>query len=148
MIFFKALKVVNNLVLTSYLLSFSLHAEVYTWTDTDGVVHYSDKPHFEGDIEQFQPAGDPNLSEPVNPNSQWQQDFQQAQQAKKKQAIKKYETETEKQRYCDSLKSNLAIYQQGGRLYTMSPDGERTYTSDQELADKTKHLIKQIKTKC
>ena len=149
MSFFKNLKLLGSLLLvTSSITSFSLNAEVYTWVDKNGVVNYSDKPVTEGSVVELDPIETPNLSEAVDPNSQWEQDYQKTQQVKKDQAISKAKNALQKEAYCNNLKSDLAIYQQGGRIYTMQPDGTRVYQDQEELTTKTKKLTKLIKQKC
>ncbi|TYK65179.1 DUF4124 domain-containing protein [Colwellia echini] len=136
------------LLFTTSILSFNLQAEIYTWIDKDGTVNYSDKPISEENVVELQPIETPNLSDAVDPNSEWEQEFQKEQQAKKEQAINKAQSAQEKETYCNNLKSDLAIYQQGGRIYTMQPDGTRVYQDQSEMNAKTKELTKLLKQKC
>lgn len=149
MIFFKNLKLFGcALSVTCCIFAYNVNAEIYTWIDKDKTVNYSDKPTNEEKVIELQPLKKPNLSDPINQNSKWEQDLKKEQQAKKKQAMQKYQDENEKKNYCDNLKSKLAVYQQGGRLYSMSPSGERTYQSSEELTAEKKLLMRKIKDKC
>jgi len=150
---------VSIIAMVSTMLSFNLNAEVYswkdkegkviyTWTDQEGKVHYSDQPIAADKVTSIAPNKEINISKPTVPNSEWQQDYNKIKQDKTQNKIEKSQEQSKKIAYCDNLRSRLAIYQQGGRIYVMSPDGERDYTSDKELAEKKKKLTKQIKQKC
>ena len=129
-------------------LSFNSIAEIYTWTDKNGKVHFSDKPINDEKVTVIKPKESSNISKTVGNNSQWQQDYNKTKQAKAKEAQKKAKQKQENKVYCNHLKSELTLYEQGGRLYLMSPDGERNYQSDEQLAAQKKKFTKLIKQNC
>lgn len=136
------------LLAASWILSFSAMAEVYTWTDKSGKVHFSDKPISDEKVTTIKPSENNNIAKPVSSNSQWQQDYNKAKQAKAEKAQKHAKQKQKNKGYCNQLKSELALYEQGGRLYLMSADGERNYQSEKQLAAQKKRFAKLIKQNC
>jgi hypothetical protein len=136
------------LLLTSCTLSFNLTAEIYTWTDKSGKVHFSDKPIDDEKVRVMQPKENNSVSDAVNKDSQWQQDYNDSKKTKAKQAQKNAETNQKNKRYCNNLKRQLAKINLGGRIYTMSPEGERTFQSDEQLQTEKKKVTKDYKKTC
>ena len=134
------------LLTASCTLSFNTMAEIYTWTDKNGKVHFSDKPISDEKVTTIKPSKNNNISKPVSGNSQWQQDYNKTEKAQK--AQKNAKQKQKNKGYCNQLKSELALYEQGGRLYLMSADGERNYQSEQQLAAQKKKFTKLIKQNC
>ena len=54
------------------IISFSSVAEIYTWTDKDGKVHFSDKPISDEKVTTIKPISNSNIANTVRTNSQWQ----------------------------------------------------------------------------
>ncbi len=136
------------LLTASSTLSFNSMAEIYTWTDKNGKVHFSDKPISDEKVTTIKPSKNNNISKPVSGNSQWQQDYNKTKQAKAEKAQKNAKQKQKNKGYCNQLKSELALYEQGGRLYLMSADGERNYQSEEQLAAQKKKFTKLIKQNC
>ncbi len=136
------------IILATTTLSFNLAAEIYTWTDEDGKVHFSDKPIDNEKVTTIKPKVNENIANAVTKNSQWQQDYNKNKQAKAEQAEKDAKQARKNKSYCNKLKSNLAIYNQGGRFYVMSPEGERSFQSEEQLKAKKKKLTKAYKKAC
>jgi hypothetical protein len=136
------------LLVACTIISYELSAKIYTWTDEKGKVHFSDKPIDNENVTTIKPKVNGNITKTVVQNNQWQEDYNKTKQAKAEKAQKIAKKKTENTAKCNSLKSELAIYQQGGRLYVMSPSGERNYQSEEQLSAKKKKLAKQIKRDC
>ncbi len=136
------------LLVASSSLAFNSSAEIYTWTDKNGKVHFSDKPISDEKVTVIKPKENSNIANTVIQNSQWQQDYNKAKQAKTEQTQKDEKQARKNKGYCDRLKSQIAIYDQGGRLYVMSPSGERNYQNETQLAAKKKKYTKLIKKNC
>lgn len=137
-----------TLLLASSCLSFNSTAEIYTWTDKNGKVHFSDKPISDEKVTTIKPRENNNISKAVGTNSQWQQDYNKTKQAKAKEDQKNAKQKQKNKGYCNQLKSELALYEQGGRLYLMSADGERNYQSEEQLTAQKKRFTKLIKQNC
>lgn len=143
------LKLLGIILLTaSSTLSFNTFAEIYTWTDKDGKVHFSDQPISDEKVTTIKPKENNNISKTVSNNNQWQQDYNKTKRAKAEQAQKSAKQKQQNKGYCNQLKSELALYEQGGRLYLMSPDGERNYQSEKQLIAQKKKYTKLIKKDC
>ena len=136
------------LLVACTIISSELSAKIYTWTDEKGKVHFSDKPIDNENVTTIKPKVNGNITKTVVQNNQWQEDYNKAKQVKAEKAQKIAKKKTENKAKCNSLKSELAIYQQGGRLYVMSPSGERNYQNEEQLSANKKKLAKQIKRNC
>lgn len=136
------------LLLLTISLSGNLAAEIYTWTDKNGKVHFSDKPITSEKVTTIKPKENNNIANPVSSNSQWQQDYNKSKQVKAEQAEKEAKQARKNKGFCDQLKRQLATINQGGRIYVMSPEGERSFQSEAQLKAEKKQLTKAIKKTC
>jgi len=136
------------LLLLTISLSGNLTAEIYTWTDKNGKVHFSDKPITSEKVTTIKPKENNNIANPVSNNSQWQQDYNKSKQVKAEQAEKKAKQARKNKGFCDQLKRQLATINQGGRIYVMSPEGERSFQSEAQLKAEKKKLTKAYKQTC
>jgi len=123
-------------------------ADVYKWVDKDGNVHFGDRPTEQGTaiVVKNNNTNSTIITAPKETN--WQQSYQDQ---KKEKAILKAKKKDQKKKVkavCDYLKSKLAILTQSGRIYTMSPEGEKTYKSDNEISKNKQELNKAIKNNC
>lgn len=145
----KILKLLAAVVLvSSSTLSFNSIAEIYTWTDENGKVHFSDKPIHDEKVTTITPKENNNISKTVSSNNQWQQDYNKAKQAKAEK-IEKDATQARKNKgYCDNIKRQIAIIDQGGRIYVMSTEGERAFQSEEQLNAEKKKYTKAYKKTC
>lgn len=134
--------------IVSSVLAFNATAVIYTWVDTYGKVHFSDQPVVNETISTIQPEINNNISKPISTNSQWQQDYNTAKEQKTKQSQEKDKIKANNKKMCDKAKSELAIYNEGGRLYLMSATGERDYQSDEQLSAQKNKYTKLIKKHC
>ncbi len=63
------------LTITVTLLSFNSVAEIYTWTDKNGKVHFSDKVKTDESFTKITPKENNNIANPFNNDTQWQRDY-------------------------------------------------------------------------
>ena len=136
------------LLLAASTLSFNLIAEIYTWTDKNGKVHFSDKPISNENVTIITHTENNNIANPVTINSQWQQDYNKTKQAKAERAQKEAKLAYKNKAYCNQMKSELALINQGGRFYMMSPEGEPSFQNEEQLKANKKKLTKAIKKTC
>ncbi len=122
-----------TLLLAISAVSLNLAAEIYTWTDKNGKVHFSDKPSISEKVTTITVEENNNIADAVTKNSQWQQDYNQAKQDKAEQSQKHAKQARENKGFCEQLKRRIAIINQGGRIYVMSPEGEREFKSEEQL---------------
>lgn len=134
--------------IVSGLLTLNANAQIYTWTDKDGKVHYSDKPVEDEQVSTITPVVNNNISKSVSNHSQWQKEYYNKKQNDAKKSQEQQKSNAERERNCAQAKSRLAIYDQGGRIYIMSPEGERDYQSDAQMTAKKKQLTKLVNSNC
>ena len=130
------------------LFSLNLQAEIYTWTDKNGKVHFSDKPIADEKVSTIKPKENNNIANTVTKDSQWQRDYNKSQQTKAEQAQKKAEIKKKNKGYCNQIKRQMATIDHGGRIYVMSPEGKRTFQSEAQLKAEKKKLTKAFKKTC
>jgi hypothetical protein len=136
------------LLVTGSTLSFNSVSEIYTWTDKSGKVHFSDKPVNDEKVTTIKPKVNNNIANTVTQNSQWQQDYNKSKKAKAEQTQKDAKQALKNKGYCDQLKRQLATIDQGGRIYVMSPEGDRTFQSEADLKIEEKKIKKAYKKTC
>ncbi len=138
----------TNLLLVTSILSFNLAAEIYTWTDKDGKVHFSDKPIINEVVTTITPKENNNIANTVKKNSQWQQDYNKTKQVKAEQAANNAKIAKKNKGYCNQIKRQLAIIDHGGRIVVISPEGKRNFQSVEQLKVEKKKLTKAYKKTC
>ena len=138
----------TTLLLAASTLSFNLSAEIYTWTDKNGKVHFSDKPITTENVTTITPKENNNIAEPVTTNSQWQQDYNKTKKVKAEQAQKEAALVRKNKGYCDNIKRQLAKIDYGGRIFILSPEGERNFQSEAQLKAEKKKYTKAYKKTC
>ena len=151
------------------------NAEVYKWRDKDGSVRYSDTPppsniklESIGKKNAVNPTGKeplapvtetakktvPVVNTTKNTSSKEGKEDEAAQERQNKAEIdKKAKEEKEKiakikEENCKTAKTNLANYQQGGRLFKVDEKGERHYMDDKELKDGATKAQQDISENC
>jgi hypothetical protein len=158
-------------------LSVNANAEVYKWTDKEGVVRYTDIPP-PSNVKKYTTLGNKKAKEAVaepkleakegavatdaakpklTESEQARQDMKQDLIDKKKRQqldIEKQEKEKkeaeakQKQANCAIARSNYQTYSQGGRIYQMNEKGERVYVDDQGLAEKAAQAQRDMQQYC
>ena len=123
-------------------------SKIYTWTDENGKVHFSDKPVINQKAATIKPKVNTNIAKTVTSDSQWQQNYLKTKAEKAEKAKENAEQKRKKQIFCNVLKSKLATLEHGGRFYSMSPEGEQSYYSDEQLKAKHQKLTKAYKKSC
>ncbi|WP_019030107.1 DUF4124 domain-containing protein [Colwellia piezophila] len=136
------------LLLLASTYSFNLSAKIYTWTDKEGKVHFSDKPVADEKVTIITPKKNKNIANPVTTGSQWQQDYNKAKAAKAKKAQKESQLLQKNRGYCQQLKRELATINRGGRIYVLSLSGERTFKNEAQLKKDKKEITKAYKKTC
>lgn len=136
------------LLVASSTLSFNLTAEIYTWTDENGKVHFSDKPVNDEKVTTIKPTVNNNIADTVTQDSQWQQDYNKTKQAKTEKTLKDAKLAKKNKSLCDHIKRQLAKIDHGGRIYVMSPEGERTFQNEEQLKAEKKKYTKAYKKTC
>lgn len=145
----------KTLSLFLVLLSFSAltnaagaNQRIYTWTDNNGIIHFSDRSAQDKDSDIFNQNDNNSVATLAPKANKWQQDYQENKQTKmeeKKQFDKKNK---QKEAYCLQQKRRLALFEGGGRIFNTSVNGERNFYSDDGMAKKIKQLKTKLKKNC
>ena len=115
-------------------------AEVYKWTDTDGNVHYGDRPPATG----VDPHSIPLRPAPAKEADHAQRRLKQrrlleafeAESAEREQAeVEAAAARRERARNCEYARRDLARFERASIIYTVDENGARIYLSDQERRD-------------
>ncbi len=145
----------KTLPLFLVLLSFSAltnaagaNQRIYTWTDSNGMVHFSDRSAQDKDSDIFNQSDNNNVSTLAPKANQWQQDYQEKKQAKMKEKKQLDKKNKQKNEYCQQIKKRITIFSQGGRIYNTTDNGERSFYSDDDMANKVKQLKTKLKKNC
>ena len=154
-------------------MSMLANAEVYKWKDKNGAVRYSDTPPPSN--VKLEPMGRKNVTKPtgrealapvpatVNTTAspaavkaatgkEGSEDAAKTRQAQAE-ADKKTKEDNEKiarakAENCKIAKSNLASYQQGGRLFKVDEKGERHYMDGNELKEGAAKSQQEVNESC
>jgi hypothetical protein len=141
------------IILTVLIACGATAAEVYKWTDANGVVHYSDAPNNQAaKIVEIPtaPVTTTNTSpaeQPPTATSTPSTSLNTTSTAEEqKQAIA---MQKQNEAYCEQAKANLSLLQETGRrVYTVTPKGEYIYFNDEQRATEVKKTQEQIKMFC
>lgn len=158
----KGIKFILTLVLLAAASAAS--AQIYTWKDTNGRVHYSDQPPPEANakpIKSKTPSSsvpDTSTSTPAaggksTPKTWQEKDVESRQKkAEQTQADEKKKQEqaklAQKEQHCNDLRKNLAMLERGGRIGRPNDKGELEFLSDDQLAKESSQVRTQISRDC
>lgn len=151
----------------------AVSAEVYSWKDAQGRMHYSDQPPPDVDARAVKPAraqapvatqspaadqsGVPAASASGNASAApktWEDKEREARERRAKQAeaeakqAKEKERADEKQRYCTELRRNQTLYDRGGRIGRPNDKGVVELLSDSQIKAESERMREQIARDC
>lgn len=119
------------------LLSTSVPAEVYKWTDAEGRIHYGDRPQDTSatavPIESTPPA-DPALNERREREKRLLEVFEDERETQRKEAERLAVERLEQQQRCAFARELLARYRTARYLYEQDEQGNRDILPDEERA--------------
>jgi hypothetical protein len=143
----------KNIIILLLLMVSPVSAGIYTWTDSDGNVHFGDRPaDSESAVElNITIKKDSGISNSSGNKKEREYLLKKIDEENKNDAEKKTkriaENKKRKQK-CDYYKRKYQNHIQSNRTYNMSPDGERTYLSDEQRADRKRKLAKSVSKNC
>jgi hypothetical protein len=132
-----------------------LQAAVYTWTDEQGRVHYSDRPSHESATEK-----EVRIPESVGPDSQTSPqdrkalrqrmlDLYQQERAERREAAEQRKQERkERKRLCLDARARYDLYNNTGPIYDFTESGERAYLNRQERDQYIAELKAEVERYC
>ncbi|MFL9609170.1 DUF4124 domain-containing protein [Methylobacillus sp. Pita2] len=138
-------------------LPWMAHAQVYKWKDKNGVTLYSDSPP-PGDVpyelvdnvrsapkSAVAPAGNGESQAVRNAAALRRQ--AEAEQERRNDEKKRVEDEARKTN-CQNARANYQNFKVGGRIYKMTPEGEREYLGDEDIQRGLEEATKEVKQYC
>lgn len=145
----------------SILASGALASEIYRYTDEDGNVHFTDRPTGESDEQLVRIDSQPTDNAAVQARfterygksndaatdgsaavDETEEENRKPTRAERKQAA------AERKQECERLRERYELLYAARRVFQDSPDGERTYLNDEELAAERERARKQIEETC
>lgn len=138
-------------------------AQIYTWKDASGRVHYADSPPAGVNAQPVRGGGTVSTTAPTSqskpaatassPKSWAEKDLEyrqrKADQAASDEAKRKADAQkAEKSAYCNDLQRNITMLDQGGRITQAGPNGERDYMSDDAIRAESDRLRTQHARDC
>jgi len=129
----------HSLAICLLLTSFSSHAALNKWVDTDGKVHYSDTAPADVKVKTLRSSVAPDAITPVSgvaaPKSlaereaEWKKSQKSKEEATKK-AAQEQEAALVKQKKCEIARNNLATLENSPAIVTYNEKGERAFMGD------------------
>lgn len=141
------------LIVLLFLFIPPVHAGIYKWTDSDGNVHFGDRPANPSTATEIDIRDDRNTGVTTSSGNNKERRYllEQIEEDKQAEAEKKKKrlAENKKRRkLCDNYRRRYQSLIQSSRSYRMSPDGVRTYLSEDERVAQRKKLKRKIKEYC
>jgi hypothetical protein len=163
----------RSLSLLALLLALPVSAEIYSWRDKDGRLHYSDVPPAAGEANRIetratapaaqspvpgttQPAidgTDTRAADAARPKTlaEQEQAFRERRAAAAEAqaaAEKKQQQDAERQRSCEEMRNQLAGLESGQRVARFNAAGEREVLDDAARSEETARLRRQLGQSC
>ncbi len=132
----------------------ALAGKVYKWTDSEGNIHYGERPPTsqarEIDIPKAPPSSR-NTAPAGNSLQETNKLLETLQKERQQKAEKKATAEKERKALeanCSRSKRKLAGYRIGGRIYEVDEQGERSYLSDSDIQQRLEAAQKEVDKWC
>ena len=138
------MKILQPLILLTICLlclsPLSFAGKIYKWTDSEGQVHYGERPP-SGQAKQMRvPTGPPHSPSPAEKPASQQEATQKLLDSFDKERKEKAETEAKaaeekarREKNCSSAKRRIAGLKIGGRQYEVDEQGNRHYLNEAEI---------------
>lgn len=118
----------------------SIAGKIYKWTDSEGNIHYGERPPSNQAKQIKVPKGPSGTSTPVNKTTN-QQDatrkllsaFDKERKDKNEAAAKAKKEKGIRDKNCSNARKRVAGLSIGGRIYDISEQGERSYLEGDEI---------------
>jgi hypothetical protein len=128
--------------------------EIFRWVDSDGIVHYSDRPDSSAAIV----VGQSKSTDPARVREEelrnWEE-MQKEQKARNTQsAVAAYDAKQDaenkrvRQIKCARAREMSEVYSDAHRLYETLPNGERKYLTDDELSEARESAMRGVGESC
>ncbi|MDZ7661317.1 DUF4124 domain-containing protein [Thiohalophilus sp.] len=146
-------QLVSGLLLAS-LLSVSMAAEVYKWTDEQGRVHYGDRPPEEGassvDVDPGPASGSPipGDAERREKTRRLLRAYEEERRVKQQREQRQEAEAAERHKRCAWARDRLRRYKQAGRLYDLDEAGNRRILADSQRQQAEAQAARDVEKWC
>lgn len=143
----------NKFIVLILLVVSPASAAIYTWTDSNGNVHFGDKPAANESATEVKISINKNTGVTNSSGNKVEREYllkkiDENKQADAEKRKKQLALNKKNKKLCDNYKRRYQSFIQSNRSYTMSPDGERTYQSDEQRTQRKKDLSKGVAKYC
>jgi len=135
--------------------TFSVAGKIYKWTDSEGNIHYGERPPTNQAKQIKVPKAPPYSGKPAaKPGSQTDArktllDAFDKERTDKAEATAKSDKEKAIQdKNCSNARKRVASLNIGGRIYNITEEGERTYLNDDEIKNRLADAQKAVEKWC
>jgi len=128
--------------------------EIFRWVDSQGVVHYSDRPGTSG----AKVVGHSKATDPARIREEelrnWEAEQQQQQDRQTQEEVAAYDAQRDaeekrvRQVKCARAREMSEVYADAHRLYETLPNGERKYLTDTELSEARENAMRGVEESC
>ncbi len=134
-------------------LAFSVNAGIYKWTDSEGNVHFGDRPVNQGNatelnIDTKSRAGITHSSGNKKERELVTQELEEDRTTRKEEREKKLAEKKKKYQLCKKLKNQLLKQQRSNRSFKYDSYGERIYLTNDERAAREAKIKKAMSKNC
>lgn len=154
----KKLISLSALIITLMLMgtsSIAFAGKIYKWVDSEGKVHYGERPPA-GQGEQMRvPRSSPGIAAPApkpssstDTTSKFLEDIAKERKEKQEAADKSAKEKELKDKNCSKARRQVASLKQGGRRFEVDEKGERHYLDDADIQTRLKEAEAMIKKWC
>lgn len=138
------------LLLSSILLCFVSHAQIYKWVDKHGNVHFGDKPPEKALAKEIQVQ--PKVINSYNSSQaqQWRKEYRKKKEkAREEASLKNNQNKQGKnKKKCDMYKRELALVEDPTSIFIIASEDELAYKTEAERNKKIKQLKGQVQKNC
>lgn len=145
------MKIYTTLLLLTFVTS--ANASIYKWTDSEGNVHFGDRPADGSASTEVKIYDNKNTGVTTSSGNTKEREYllKKIDKDKKEEAKKRKEQLADNQKrmkLCDNYRRKYQVHIQSTHSYKMSPDGERTYLSEEQRDARKKQLESEIRKYC
>jgi len=140
-------------IVLTFLIVPSASAGIYKWTDSDGNIHFGDRPDTNDSATELNIKINKNTGVTNSSGYKKEREYllKKIEKDKKEEAEKrkkKLAADKKRKKRCDSYRRSYQSHIQSSRTYSMTPDGVKTYLSNEERLASKKRLSKGISKYC
>lgn len=129
--------------------------KVYKWVDSEGKIHYSDRPNNGQGKQMYVPrsaprttAPPPKASDKMDATTKFLESVAAERKEKKEAADKTAKEKETRDKNCSQARRHVASLKQGGRQFEVDEKGERHYLSEADIQQRLKKAQESVSKWC